>query len=51
MQAANRDLRTDYPWIGEEMQAAQDDGTFIKTTASAIKEECPGEWQRGLRTD
>ena len=33
------------------MQAAQDDGTFIKTTAAAIKEECPGKWQRGLKTD
>ena len=47
--AANRDLRTDYPWIGEDMQAAQDDGTFVKTTAASIKEQCPGECQRGLK--
>ena len=49
VQAANRDLRTDYPWMGEVMGQAQDDGTFVKTTAAAIKDECPGEWQKGLK--
>ena len=39
------------PQLVEAVLAAEADGTYVKVTAAAIKEECPGEWQRGLITD
>ena len=48
IQAVRRDLN-EYPQLVDAVPAAEADGTYVKVTAAAIKEECPGEWQRGLK--